>query len=235
MILEVIVQNGQEAKQAEELGADRIELVSAIQEGGLTPSFGTIKQVLESVSIPVQVMIRPHSYHFCYTDSEMQIIREDIKRILELGGTRIVFGALNDDNTINETILEDIIRISSTLDITFHRAFDEVPLQIEAYQILDQYKQHVKRILTSGGENTCFKGKEKLQELVQMSKKLNGPLIMPGAGLTPSNIKEIHDEVMAEEYHFGKAVRTDQTFVNGFNKMEVRSIINRLKGNEGTI
>ena len=33
MRIEVIVQNAEEAKQAERLGADRLELVSAISEG----------------------------------------------------------------------------------------------------------------------------------------------------------------------------------------------------------
>ncbi|WP_188454936.1 copper homeostasis protein CutC [Virgibacillus oceani] len=230
MLLEVIVQNGQEAKQAEELGADRIELVSAIQEGGLTPSFGAIKQVLESVSIPVQVMIRPHSYHFCYTNKDMGVIREDIQKVLELGGTGIVFGALHEDNTINETFLEEIIQLSPDLDITFHRAFDEVPSQMDAYRVLAKYKQNVKRILTSGGESNCFEGKEKLRELEQMSQKLDGPTIMPGAGLTSANIGEIHDEVKAVEYHFGKALRIERTFMNGFDEKVVRSVINRLKG-----
>ncbi|EGA91383.1 copper homeostasis protein [Planococcus donghaensis MPA1U2] len=53
-MIEVIVQNEQEAVEAEKLGAGRLELVSSINEGGLTPSFETIKQVLNSVAIPVQ-------------------------------------------------------------------------------------------------------------------------------------------------------------------------------------
>src|SRR5690625_6277346 len=88
MEIEVIVQNGAEAIAAERLGADRLELVSAIQEGGLTPSYGTIKQVLESVSIPVYIMVRPHSYHYDYQENEMQFINDDVKNIMKLGGTK---------------------------------------------------------------------------------------------------------------------------------------------------
>ncbi|MGB6407789.1 MAG: copper homeostasis protein CutC, partial [Planococcus donghaensis] len=90
MMIEVIVQNEQEAVEAEKLGAGRLELVSSINEGGLTPSFGTIERVLASVTIPVQVMIRPHSRDFFYTDSEMNTIIEDVKNILKLGGRGIV-------------------------------------------------------------------------------------------------------------------------------------------------
>ncbi|WP_106496242.1 copper homeostasis protein CutC [Lentibacillus sp. Marseille-P4043] len=229
MKLEVIAQNGQEAKQAEELGADRIELVSAIQEGGLTPSYGTIKQVLSSVSIPVQVMIRPHSYHYYYTNADLQIIYEDIKNVLELGGNGIVFGALNKDNTINEKVLENVMEISPQLDITFHRAFDEVTSLHDAYQTLTKYKQNVKRILTSGGERDCVAGKSKLQELVHTAKKLDGPKIMPGSGLTPENIQDIHKTVNANQYHFGKAIRIDQTLANPFNQKKITNLTNTLK------
>ena len=223
-MLEVIVQNGEEAKQAEELGADRLELVTAIQEGGLTPSYGAIKQVLNSVSIPVQVMIRPHSHHYFYKENEIQIIHEDIKKVIDLGGTGIVFGALNEDYTINEQVLEDVVEKFPTIDITFHRAFDKILSQKEAYQTLAAYKNHVKRILTSGGETNCVDGEHKLSELVQMANEVKGPAIMPGAGLGLENIQAVHEAVGAEQYHFGKAVRVDQSFAKGFDAHITRDI-----------
>ncbi|MFB4168414.1 copper homeostasis protein CutC [Virgibacillus sp. JSM 102003] len=227
MKIEVIVQNGQEAVQAEKLGANRLELVSAMQEGGLTPSYGTIKQVLESVAIPVQVMVRPHSYHFSYTDEDLMIIREDIDVIQKLGCNRIVFGALNQDLTINTTMLEELIRLYPRLDITFHRAFDEVPFLQTAYETLAEYQQNVKRILTSGGKANAEAGKQQLLELVE---KGNGPVIMPGSGLTPANIKGIHEFVGATQYHFGKSVRMGNSFKNGFDPEVMREVEEKLKG-----
>src|SRR5699024_9019730 len=211
-MLEVIVQNGEEEKQAEELGADRLKLVTAIQEGGLTLSYGAIKQVLISVSITVQVMIRSHSYHYFYKENEIQIIHEDIKKVINLGGTGIVFGALNEDYTINEQVLEDVVEKFPTIDITFHRAFDKISSQKAAYQTLAAYKNYVKRILTSSGETNCVDGQQKLSELVQMANEMEGPAIMPGAGLSLENIQAVHEAVGAEQYHFGKAVRVDQSF-----------------------
>jgi len=220
----MIAQNGYEASEAEKFGASRIELVSAIQEDGLTPGYGTIKQVLENVSIPVQVMIRPHSYHYFYTDCEMEIILEDINMALDAGAAGIVIGALNKDRTINEPIMESVISSFPQVDITFHRAFDEVPSQIEAYQTLAKYHQNVKRILTSGGKSNCLEGKRNLRTLVEMANKWNGPKIMPGSGLSPENIQEIHQVVDADQYHFGKAVRVNQTFENEMDEKAVRKI-----------
>lgn len=232
-MLEVIVQNGKEAVQAEKFGANRIELVAAIDEGGLTPSYGTIKQVMASVSIPVQVMIRPHSYHYFYNKGDLEIIHEDIRNVLNLGGTGIVVGVLNKDNTINEQVLEDIVDTFPQLDITFHRAFDEVPSQNEAYQILIKYRNNVKRVLTSGGVNSCFRGKKMLRDLVHTAKRLNGPKILPGAGLSPTNIQDIHHVVNADQYHFGKAVRVDQSFMNEYDEASFKLIINELKSERG--
>ena len=224
MNLELIVQNKQEAIQAEKLGSHRLELVSAMKEGGLTPSYGAIKQVLQSVKIPVQIMVRPHSYHFYYTEDDFQVICEDIEMITKLGGNRIVFGALNQNGTINEEMLREIIRRFPDIDITFHRAFDEVHSQEAAYRTLLQFKQNVRRILTSGGEVNCEKGKDQLAKLVKLSFGLNGPSIMPGSGLSPENIAGFHLMVSAEDYHFGSAVRVDGSFANELSQSAIQRI-----------
>lgn len=229
MQVEFIVLNSQDAIEAEKKGADRLELVSAIGEGGLTPSYGTIKQVLGSVSIPVYIMVRPHSNNFYYDESDFKIIKEDIKQIIALGGKNIVFGALNEDDSINEDMLKQVIEIAPEAEITFHRAFDETFSVMDAYQTLVKYKDHVKSILTSGGKDNCLLGKESLCKLVEESKKENGPVIMPGAGLSTLNIKEIHSIVQADQYHFGKAVRKDQLFANGFDQSVISEIQHILK------
>ncbi|WP_339230381.1 copper homeostasis protein CutC [Oceanobacillus sp. FSL K6-2867] len=224
MDLELIVQNKQEAIQAEELGAHRVELVSGMKEGGLTPSYGTIKQVLESVEIPVQIMVRPHSYHFCYTEGDFQVICEDIEMITKLGGNRIVFGALHKNGTVHEEKLLEIIRQFPDIDITFHRAFDEVRSQETAYRTLLKFKKNVKRILTSGREANCDKGKDQLAKLVKLSYEQQGPSIMPGSGLSPENIATINRSVGAEQYHFGSAVRVDGSFAKELSQSAIQRI-----------
>lgn len=225
MMIEVIVQNEQEAIEAEKMGAGRLELVSAINEGGLTPSFETIKQVLNSVAIPVQVMIRPHSRNFFYSDFEMNTIIEDVKNVLNLGGHGIVFGALTKDYTIDEKALEKIMAVSDQLDITFHRAFDEIDEQLSAYKVLANYKKQVNRILTSGGQVDCLKGKYELRKLVELSQEIEGPAILCGGGLTSTNIEEIHQIAGASEYHFGSGVRKNGSYAEGFNKEVIEQLI----------
>ncbi|MBY7141582.1 copper homeostasis protein CutC [Virgibacillus sp. NKC19-3] len=224
MIVEVIVQNQTEAIQAEKLGADRLELVSAISEGGLTPSYGTIKQVLPSVSIPVQVMIRPHSKHFSYDKNDFAMMQDDIKAVLELGGTGIVFGALSEDGTVDEYKLKEVIALAPEMDMTFHRAFDEITDQKAAYRTLMRYSDHVKRILTSGGAPNAQAGMKALHELVKLARNTEGPEILPGGGLSLDNIKSVHQIVGAKQYHFGKAVRMHHSFANMFDPEKMNAI-----------
>lgn len=229
MEIEIIVQNGRDAVEAEKYGADRLELVSAIGEGGLTPSYGAMKQVFESVSIPVYTMIRPHSNSFIYDDVDFEIIEQDVKQLVELGGKNIVFGALNEDRTVDERLLEKVMNISPDLEITFHRAFDETASVMDAYQTLTKYSEQVKSILTSGGAENCSAGKEALRSLVEESKKSNGPQIMPGAGLNVENIADIHKVVQANQYHFGTAARLQNSFANGIDEQIIKKLHTILK------
>lgn len=226
-MLEIIVQNQRDVREAVKLGASSLEFVSAISEGGLTPSYGAMKQVYETATVPVFTMIRPHSFSFVYDETDFDIIQEDIKQVLALGQHQIVFGALHEDGRINEEMLERVLSISPDLEMTFHRAFDEIEDQRTAYRTLAAYEQ-VKWILTSGGKPTCTEGKDRLRELILLSKELQGPRILPGSGLNAENIGELHPILQANQYHFGSAVRKDSSFAKGFDEKEIKKIMDSL-------
>src|SRR5699024_12486465 len=67
MLVEVCSNSLESAQSAQRGGADRIELCSELEVGGVTPSYGTIKLVLEELSIEVFVLIRPRSGNFTYS------------------------------------------------------------------------------------------------------------------------------------------------------------------------
>lgn len=222
--IEIIVLNEEDAKTAEAYGADRLELVSAMTEGGLTPSYGIIKTVVQSVKIPVMVMVRPHSFSFVYRKDEWGAIREDIKIIKELGAAGIVFGAINNKGKVDFDMLSMVLEEAKGLSVTFHRAIDQTN-PIEAYRSLCQSPCHVDQILTSGGKPAALEGLDSLKQMIEESQKsLNSPTIMPGSGLSAKNIGYIHDQLQAAEYHFGSAVRIDGDFHNRINGDEIQKI-----------
>ena len=225
MKIEIIAISLADAQMAEQAGANRIELVSGIAEGGLTPSYGLIEQVINKISIPVNVMIRPHSQSFQYKEEDMQVVLKDIEVCKQLGVKGIVFGSLNEHHEINESQLQAVIQVADGMDITFHRAFDEVADQHQALNTLMRYPQ-ISRVLTSAGANKVWEAKESLQALVAY-KMLNREAkisIMPGSGLNALVLEEFVQNLAVTELHFGSGVRIGNSFAHEIDPKQITLI-----------
>lgn len=183
MIIEICANSYQSALNAQSAGADRIELCSELAIGGITPSYGLIKQVVDELTIPVFVLIRPRSGNFTYTDEEFEIMKTDISISKELGCHGIVSGILTNDFEIDLDRTKELIELSHPLPFTFHRAFDWVKSPVESLAQLT--KLEVTRILTSGQETSAEKGIATLAQLNQLFQK--NLIILPGGGINLTN------------------------------------------------
>jgi copper homeostasis protein len=196
MKLEICANSYQSAKNAQDVGAHRIELCQELSVGGITPSYGLLKQVLDHLEIPVFVLIRPRSGDFVYTEYEFEIMKKDIQLCKDLGCHGIVSGILNSDKTIDIERTKVLVELSKPLAFTFHRAFDEVNNPREALEQLIHLG--VNRVLTSGQKQTAEKGIHLLKEL---NNSADGRItILGGGGISGTNaskykaigLKEIH-------------------------------------------
>tara|TARA_B110001469_G_scaffold78409_1_gene74248 strand:- start:401 stop:1099 length:699 start_codon:yes stop_codon:yes gene_type:complete len=183
MILEICANSYQSAINAEKAGAQRIELCSEISVGGITPSLGLLKKVMHSLSIPVQVLIRPRSGDFHYSNAEFDIMKENILQCKDLGCAGIVSGVLHANNTIDIKRTRELIELSKPLSFTFHRAFDVVPKPKES--LVELIKMGVGRLLTSGQKEKAEDGIDLLSELQKMAQ--NKLIVMPGSGINHLN------------------------------------------------
>jgi len=202
MIKECCVGSYIEAKQAYENGADRIELCDNLLEGGTTPSYGTIKNSVSNISIPINVIIRPRSGNFIYSDEEFEIMLDDIKICKDLMVNGIVYGVLNNENKIDVEKVKLIMAAASPLKQTFHMAFDEIENKKEAIDILVSLK--VDRILTKGGENSALENLHSLQNLITYAQ--DKIIIIPGGGVNKDNLVQVIKETGAKEVHGSKIV-----------------------------
>ena len=183
MILEICANSYQSAVNAEIAGAHRIELCSEISVGGITPSFGLLKKVLQSLTIPVHVLIRPRSGNFTYSSKEFDIMKENIRLCKDLGCDGIVSGVLHKDNTIDIKRTSELIELSKPMSFTFHRAFDVVSKPKEA--LLQLIALGADRLLTSGQEEKAEDGIDLIIELQKLAK--NKLTILPGSGINSEN------------------------------------------------
>ena len=100
-LLEVCIASLDDALAAREGGAERLELNSALELGGLTPSAGTMFAVSQSVDLPVIAMIRPRAGGFCYTPALFRSMCADIERALAHGAKGVAIGLLEIDNRVD--------------------------------------------------------------------------------------------------------------------------------------
>lgn len=203
MKLEVIATTVEDAKISAENGADRLELVSAIEEGGLTPSYDLAEAVINAVEIPVNVMIRPHSHSFHYTEDELRTMAANIRVMKRLGAAGVVVGTLTKERELDSESLALLLKEAEGLDVTFHRAFDEVADQFDTLEKLTGFSA-ITRILTSGGKP---KATEAAEQIAGLEKSAVGISIMAGSGLTLETLEEFIGKTRVKEVHFGSAVR----------------------------
>ncbi|MEH7082899.1 copper homeostasis protein CutC [Neobacillus drentensis] len=224
MLLEFIAVTVEDAVLIEKSGADRIELVSGLTEGGLTPSYGLIEKVVSSVRIPVNVMLRPHSQSFCYSKDDLAIMKNDIRIIRSLGANGVVMGMLDEEGNIDFGQLEELLTETGDMEVTFHRAIDSSRNPLEAAEKLDQYKA-IRTILTSGGYGDW---PTRLEVLLQMKDRCKNTEILIGSGLTKENILEVHEKVDTGFYHFGSAVRNENSVLQSVSLEKAAEIVNLL-------
>jgi copper homeostasis protein len=77
LTLEIAVGTPDEALEAGRAGADRLELSSALDVGGVTPSLALFRGVRDSVRVPLWVLVRPRPGGFAYSEREFAVMRAD--------------------------------------------------------------------------------------------------------------------------------------------------------------
>ena len=200
-LFEMCVTSPQGIKVATRLGTQRIELCSALSEGGLTPSYGLIKFACDHCALTntkVNILIRPRAGDFIYTLEELNIMRTDIIHAKRMGVNGVVFGCLTPDGTIDNDAMHYLMEASEGIDVTFHRAFDVCANREETLELL--INMGVKRVLTSGGMGDALEGAENLKRLNEQANKRIA--ILAGAGVSPANIAQIAQISGVKEFHF---------------------------------
>ncbi|MET8308176.1 copper homeostasis protein CutC [Micromonospora sp. NPDC005173] len=208
---EICIDSVEGAVSAEEAGADRVELCSALFDGGLTPSLGTIETTLRTVTrIRVHVIVRPRAGDFIYSPLEIEAMERDVQAAVAAGAHGIVIGALTAEGDVDVPTTRRLIAAAGDASITFHRAFDMVR---DPYAALEQLVElGVHRVLTSGQEVSVLEGAPLIAELVR--RAAGRIVIMPGGGITPRNIARIVEATGADEYHFAALVSSDSPAVH---------------------
>jgi copper homeostasis protein len=201
VLLEIIAETVEDAREAEQGGAGRIELVRDLSRGGLTPPPALIEAVVGAVSIPVRVMVRETEPFEVVDPDELSRLRTAARGAIDCGAAGLVLGFLRDGAVDVETVRRVLGSLSA--DVTFHRAFDETDHPLEALTAIST-EARVDRILTSGGSGDWPARLARLNTLRQAA--LPNLTVLPGAGLDDGALRDLARNGFPEA-HVGRAAR----------------------------
>ena len=116
-------------------GASRLEVCSALSEGGLTPSPGLLTVIQENVTIPCFAIIRPRPGDFVYSDMELLAMEKDICVMIDSGAKGLVFGCLDIKGDVDVKQVTKLVSTAkskqSDISLTFHRFSLETQINFE--------------------------------------------------------------------------------------------------------
>ena len=196
MIIEICATSIKSIINAQNAGANRIELCEDYLIGGVTPSLDfTLESIMKS-KIPINVLIRPRGGDFNFNDEEYEIMIDSILELKKYKINGFVVGFLDENKKIDSYRLNQFREITKGYELIFHRAFDHLINQDESLELL--IKNKFDRILCSGSVVDSENGLEILKHLKKISNERIS--IMPGGGVNlknfnlfkDSNFREIH-------------------------------------------
>ena len=212
--MEVCVDSYESAEAAVHGGAQRLELCSSLDQGGLTPSLALLAIIRRRLpaDLVIFVMIRCRSGDFIYDDDEVSLMEEEIRLFLQ-SNHRVdgfVLGSLYPDGTIDVETLKRLIKlIPNDKSLTFHRAFDYIVKWDAGIDQLVQLGFH--RILTSGQETNAYYGRKTIRQMISHAQ--NRLIILPGCGINVTNLEPILRETGSKEFHASARVRKPSKMV----------------------
>jgi copper homeostasis protein CutC len=202
LLLEVIVQIVADARAATDGGADRLEVVRAIHDGGLTPLPSMVRAIAAETRLPLRVMVRDNA-GYELAPGELPGLRRAAAEFAEAGVDGLVIGFARS----GEALLEDVERVLESaphVHVTFHRAFDSLTDPLGTIPRIVGLR-NVDHILTSGGDGSAEARCERLSQYV--TRAGSGVAIIAGGGVDEASLSLFARAGCVREVHVGRAAR----------------------------
>ncbi|MDR7275092.1 copper homeostasis protein CutC [Catenuloplanes atrovinosus] len=198
-LLEVIALGPADARRAADAGADRIELVSDMDAGGLTPDPATVEAVCAAVDIPVRVMLRDRDG---FAPHDLTALRHAAKAVRGAGAAEFVLGFLSPAGDLDLPAVCEVLDVLDGAPWTFHRAIDHATDRAALWASL-RGLPGLDCVLTAGGPAGVADGLS-----VLAAEAAAGVPVLAGGGLRRPHLAPLRAAGVTA-FHTGGAVRPD--------------------------
>lgn len=232
MLLEISVGDLVSIAEAVAGGADRLELCSALELGGLTPSAALIDHAV-ATGLPVHVLIRPRAGGFVLDNGEADLILADISQALSRGAAGVVVGALLPDGRLDRDAMARFRDAAGDAVAVLHRAID---LAADPIAVIEEAcALGYQKVLSSGGAASAPEGAAMLARMVEAARDRLS--IVAGAGVRADNIAALVAATGVHEVH-GSASRLGPApdeaavrlgFATGARRITDRAIVSSMR------
>ncbi len=232
-MLEVIIETLEDARAAQDGGADQIDFKSALPMGGLTPSAGMIEQVCKSVDVDAIIMIRPHVRRFNFSHAEIAVMCGDILYGRRMGAAGFLTGCLTEDGQVDIEAMKALQDAAGDLPLHFHLAWESTQDPSHALEMLIQLG--VKSVRVSGGglKTKAVDGMAQIRQYAQQAAGRIDLVLAGGVGL--ENIPQLVASTGITHAHVGRAARTPSTQYGTVDEDKVRALAEALKQAEAVL
>jgi len=226
-ILEVIACSLTDAIEAERGGAGRLEIVSELKRGGLTPSFDLVAEIKQRVAIPVRVMLRESDGFGMASESESSRLCAAAERFASLEVDGLVIGFVK-DGAVDVALTQRVLAHALHIRATFHHAFEATRDKSSALSAIKRLPQ-VDRVLSHGGTDGLDSRVQRLKQYARMGAP--ELIILAGGGINDDAISQITCATNIREFHVGRAARSQFQVEGSVQASLVRALVNTLNQN----
>lgn len=227
--IEICIGNIQDIKTLNQYPIDRIELNSALELGGLTPSINTLIEARKNTKIKIVCMVRCRGGNFSYSDEEYDTMFKDAELLLKNGADGIVFGFLNNDLTFNE---KQMIRFTNLAkkynkEAICHKAFDVMKTDIN---------KDVEKLIEFGIDRVLTSGRAVYPNIIEGARiigKLNAQYgdkiqFLPGGGIRIDNIKDVYTICNTNQAHMTSKMNCDGDYIC-LDENQLKQLLEKIK------
>ena len=204
-VLEVIACTVEDAVEAELGGANRLEVISQFDLGGLTPPLDLVREIKDKTSLPMRVMLRENTGYDARDEAGIKTLCFAARELNKIGVDGVVLGFL-DGSDIDIDTTRRILDAAPDLNATFHHAFEDTVNKFAAIRKL-KYLPRIDRILSHGGDGTPDDRAVRLGAY-EMTAKPEIEMIA-GGRVDADVIRVLREETAITEFHVGSAARVN--------------------------